>query len=281
MPSPASSTPIRDTHSGTTQHQAGRDRAANDRPVVLLVSQGPLANIIVNGLAEQLGPIVVIREPPESKREILRRRVRLLGWVEAVGQLAFGIAQRLLISGARRNREIWATHKLDPAPYSGLKVYNVPTVNSEACRKLLERLSPAAVGVYGTRLLSKETLKSTPASFVNYHAGINPKYRGQHPGYWALASGDADHAGVTIHLVDCGVDTGEVLYQARVPFDDGDNIATYQHLQAAYALPLLARALRDACENRLNPKPVDLPSRQWFPPTLWRYLYNGFVQGVW
>ena len=155
------------------------------------------------------------------------------------------------------------------------------SVNSEECRKLLKALTPGVVAVYGTRLLSRATLRAVDAPFINYHAGINPKYRGQHPGYWALASGDIENAGVTIHLVDEGVDTGSVLYQARVPFEEADNIATYQHVQAAFALPLFARALRDGLEGRLNPRTVELPSRQWFPPTLWRYLINGLTQKVW
>lgn len=119
------------------------------------------------------------------------------------------------------------------------------------------------------------------APFINYHAGINPKYRGQHPGYWALVHGDPEHAGVTIHLVDEGVDTGAVLYQARVAFTCEDDITTYQWLQMAHALPLFAAALEDALAQRLTPKRVDLPSRQWFPPTLWAYAWNGMTRGVW
>jgi hypothetical protein len=55
-----------------------------------------------------------------------------------------------------------------------------------------------------------------PSPFINYHAGINPKYRGQDPAYWARVQGDAEHAGITIHLVDEGVDTGAVLFQTCI-----------------------------------------------------------------
>jgi methionyl-tRNA formyltransferase len=135
--------------------------------------------------------------------------------------------------------------------------------------------------VYGTRLLKRETLGCIDAPFINYHAGINPKYRGQNGAYWARRSADPDHAGVTIHLVDEGVDTGDVLYQARVELAPSDNIATYQHRQMAVALPLLIRAIEDAVSGRLQPRRVDLPSRQWFHPTLWGYLRAGLAEGVW
>jgi len=246
-----------------------------------MVAGGPLAEIIINGLIERLGPITVIREATETKAAVLKRRARLLGWPVAFGQLAFGLVQRVFVKGEARCREIWTSYDLNPLPSRDVVIHDVSSVNSTACHALLAEINPDVVAVYGTRILKKDTLDAVSAPFVNYHAGINPKYRGQHPGYWALASGDPDHAGVTIHLVDQGVDTGSVLYQMRVAFAEADSIATYQHLQAAHALPLFAQALRDALNGRLTPKQVDLPSKQWFPPTIWTYLFNGVMRGVW
>lgn len=254
---------------------------AGERPIVLLTSGGTLSNIVINGLVKRLGPIVVIREPQEPKLDVLRRRARLLGWTSAVGQLAFGIVQRLFVISEVRIREIWSSHLLDPNPNDTVRVYDVPSVNSEEAHVLLRRLNPHVVAVYGTRILTSATLATVAAPFINYHAGINPKYRGQHPGYWALACGDSENAGVTIHLVDRGVDTGSVLYQARVQFTSADTIASYQHLQAAIALPLFARAIEDALEDQLTTQSVDLPSKQWFPPTIWQYVHNGVARGVW
>lgn len=245
------------------------------------MSGGPLAWIVVNGLAERLGAVTVIEETREGKAEIIRRRARLLGWTQTAGQVAFGLLERFLVRDPKRLASIWARHGLSPEPNPAITVHQVPSVNSPECHALLKRIAPKAVAVYGTRILKRTTLAAVGAPFINYHAGINPKYRGQHPGYWALASDDPENAGVTIHLVDEGVDTGGILYQARVRFAPEDTISTYQHVQAATALPLFARAIEDARSGILNPKAVQLPSRQFFPPTLWGYLANGLVRGVW
>jgi methionyl-tRNA formyltransferase len=124
-------------------------------------------------------------------------------------------------------------------------------------------------------------LAAVAAPFINYHAGITPKYRGQHPAYWAQVESDRDNAGVTVHLVDEGVDTGAVLYQEPVSFSPSDNITTYQYVQMVTALPLFVRAIEDALKARLRPQRVDLPSRKWFPPTLAQYLMNGMRHSVW
>jgi folate-dependent phosphoribosylglycinamide formyltransferase PurN len=249
--------------------------------IVVVSAGGSLSNIVVNGLVARLGPVTVIEEAPERKAEIIRRRVRLLGWVAAIGQMGFGIVQRALWPNTARIKEVWSQHRLDARESTSIVRYQVPSVNSAECQNLLRTLSPKVVAVYGTRMIRRATLRAVDAPFVNYHAGINPKYRGQHPGYWALARDDSENAGVTIHLVDEGVDTGSVLYQARVQFAPEDTIASYQHVQAAYALPLFARAIEDALADRLQPRHVDLPSQQFFPPTLWGYLATGILRGVW
>jgi folate-dependent phosphoribosylglycinamide formyltransferase PurN len=249
--------------------------------IVVLTAGGVLSNIIVNGLIDRLGPVTVIEEQPESKAGILRRRVKMLGWIASLGQLGFGVVQRAFWPNTKRIHSIWDYHRLDTAEPQGITKYSVASVNSRECQDLLRALNPKVVAVYGTRIIRRATLRAVTAPFINYHAGINPKYRGQHPGYWALANGDRENAGVTIHLVDEGVDTGSVLYQARVNFAPDDTIASYQHVQAAYALPLFARAIADGLEDRLQMRSVDLPSQQFFPPTLWGYIATGITRGVW
>jgi methionyl-tRNA formyltransferase len=124
-------------------------------------------------------------------------------------------------------------------------------------------------------------LSAVSAPFINYHAGLNPKYRGQSGAYWALRNDDSAHAGLTIHLVDRGVDTGDVLYQARSSFTKADNFQTYHFAQMAQAAPLMIQALEDALAGRLKPFKPDLPSQQYFMPTLWGYAWAGLTKGVW
>lgn len=241
-----------------------------------------MAACVANGLAAHFGSIVVLEEEPEPKWHILRSRARRLGWMTALGQAA---CAALLKVAARRMQAridaVVAEHGLATSLPPAVHRRFVGSVNSKACRDALRALQPRVVAVYGTRVIRRETLGAVSAPFINYHAGINPKYRGQHPGYWARVNGDAQNAGVTVHLVDEGVDTGAVLYQSRVAFRPDDSIMTYQWVQMAHALPLLARAIEDALAGNLRPQRVRLPSRQWFPPTLWAYAWNGLTRGVW
>lgn len=249
--------------------------------VVLIVAGGELATRAVKHLSARFPGLIVLQEEPETKWQIIRRRTRLLGPVSALGQVAAGLAFRLVACfNMERARQI---RQADPSDIAArdVRIIKVGSVNSARCRRALQLLAPRAVAVYGTRIISQRTLDAVDAPFINYHAGINPKYRGQHPAYWARVEGDEANAGVTVHLVDKGVDTGEVAYQAPVEFAASDTIATYQYVQLATGMALLARAIRDVLDGRLKTHRVPLPSKLWFPPTIWQYLWNGTVKGVW
>jgi hypothetical protein len=258
------------------------DSPAAPGPVVLLTAGGPLAACVANALARRFGTVIVLQEDPELPWHMVRRRARRLGWWRVLGQVAL---DRLIEHAARRTRPrvdaIRRRHGLEPELDPAITVRRVSSVNTKACRDLLRQLQPAVVAVCEARIVRRETLRAVPAPFIGYHAGIYPKYRGHHPGYWALVNGEPEHVGVTIHLLDEGLGTGRVLYQSRVDVTPQDNIATYPWVQIAHGLPLLAAAIDDVLSARIAPREVHLPSRHFFPPTLWGYAWYGMRRGVW
>jgi phosphoribosylglycinamide formyltransferase-1 len=217
-----------------------------------------------------------------SARTLLAARARRLGRLAVAGQVAFRIALQPLLErlARRRSAEILAAAGLVATPAPADRITRVPSVNSPEARELLERLAPRVVVLGGTRIVGRELLEALPAVFLNMHAGITPRYRGVHGGYWALASGEPEHCGVTVHVVDAGVDTGAVVAQARIEPTARDSFATYPQLQLVAGLPLLVEAVRAALEERLESRPAGGPSRQWYHPTAWGYLFTWLRRGV-
>lgn len=250
--------------------------------IAVVTVPSPQSWIIVNALVKFFGPVTIVAEDRESKLTLIRRRMRRQGVVTVLGQIGFVLFQRLLAQKSRKRiGEIIAEYGIDPNPNAACEMVQVGSVNSDACRAALARLKPDVVLVVGTRIIGRETLAAITVPVINFHSGINPKYRGQAGGYWALAMGDPENAGVTVHLVDEGVDTGAVLYQARFKATPSDNFITYFFTQAAIARPLAITAVEDALAARLKPVKVDLPSQQFYHPTFWFYLWTGWTKGVW
>ncbi len=134
--------------------------------------------------------------------------------------------------------------------------------------------------INGTRILSQRLLESTSATLINMHAGITPRYRGVHGGYWALASNDPENAGVTVHVVDPGIDTGDVLAQDRIEVTPQDNFMTYPLLQLEKGLPLLEQAVQAALAGTLSYQSGVGPSQLYYHPTLISYLSRRFWAGI-
>lgn len=84
---------------------------------------------------------------------------------------------------------------------------------------------------YGYRhILKKTIIESSDAHIINLHISYLPWNRGAHPNFWSFF--DCTPSGVSIHLIDEGVDTGPILYQRYVNFSKDQNTfsQTYQQL---------------------------------------------------
>jgi methionyl-tRNA formyltransferase len=250
--------------------------------VVLLTTDSESGRITARYLAARFKDFAVLIEEPESRAVFLRRRLKRLGVATVAGQVAFTIFQRIQQKWSRRRiDDIVAQFAGESAGPEGLPVHRVKSVNTPECVGILKRLEPGVVLVMGTRIIAPEVMHEVAVPFINYHAGVTPKYRGVHGGYWALASSDQENFGATVHLVDEGIDSGGVLYQARARPAAGDNFSTYPYRQLAIGLPILAQAANDALAGHLAPRTIGLPSQLWSHPTLWGYLVNALRRGIW
>jgi methionyl-tRNA formyltransferase len=238
---------------------------------------------VFQALDRAIGVEHVVIEDEVSRSALLRARARRLGWLTVAGQVAFQVVAQPLLTRRSRRRAgelLAAAGLIDAAPAEEERITRVRSVNDPRAVEALRRLEPRVVVVGGTRIIARSVLDAVPATFLNMHAGITPRYRGVHGGYWALACGDPDHCGVTVHVVDPGVDTGDVVAQARIEPTARDNFATYPLLQLAAGLPLFTEAVRAALDGRLERHPAAGPTRQWFHPTLWGYLLTRVRRGV-
>ncbi|MBJ7258707.1 MAG: phosphoribosylglycinamide formyltransferase [Chthoniobacterales bacterium] len=75
------------------------------------------------------------------------------------------------------------------------------------------------------RVVGPLLLSAFPRRIINIHPSLLPKHRGLRAWAQALAAGDRV-AGCTVHYVDRGVDTGEIIAQAEVDVMPGDTAET-------------------------------------------------------
>ena len=96
-----------------------------------------------------------------------------------------------------------------------IPVYQPTTLRDGSALELLKELNPDVIVVvaYG-KILPKEILEVPKFGCINGHASLLPKLRGSAPIQWAIIRGEKK-TGVTIQLMDEGIDTGDILDTAE------------------------------------------------------------------
>ena len=116
-------------------------------------------------------------------------------------------------------------------------------------------LSPDLLLAAGYSQVLREQILSVPRLFpVNFHASLLPAYRGKHPVFWALRNGER-WSGLTVHVMDAGLDTGDILNQVKVRIGEQDSVATLYDRIMDQSVDLVGLLVKDAEEGTLHPRP--------------------------
>ncbi|MEW6727369.1 methionyl-tRNA formyltransferase [Desulforudis sp. 1088] len=165
--------------------------------------------------------------------------------------------------------------KLHPPPVKeyavakGLPVLQPQSIKDPAFRELLAELRPHVIAVvaYG-KILPKEILDTPPLGCINVHASLLPSYRGAAPIHWAVINGETE-TGVTTIFMDEGMDTGDMILQARIKIEPEDTAGSVHDRLAVLGGELLLKTLRCLAEGTAFRVPQD-HSRATYAPLLTR-----------
>jgi phosphoribosylglycinamide formyltransferase 1 len=101
------------------------------------------------------------------------------------------------------------------------------------------------------RILTEHFVGAFPLHILNTHPALCPSFPGVFAARQALDYG-VKVTGCTVHLVDTGVDTGPIVFQAAIPVEDDDNEATLHERIRAHEHALLPEAARLLAAGRLR-----------------------------
>ncbi len=242
--------------------------------LLLIGGDNPTTWIVYNRLVQEFGLFPCIIEDRVSRSTLLRNRARKMGWLPVLDQLAFVALLRPLLryQAAARVRGICRDNNLETRAPLTPAISRVENINDPDAVARIMAFAPRIVIVNGTRILKPAVLKSVPAVFINTHQGITPRYRGSHGAYWARHENDQGNCGVTVHLVDEGIDTGNIIGQAMIAPSTADGFVSYPYLQTAAALPILQKAITEVREGTLATRAISGPSAAWYHPGATQYL---------
>ena len=127
----------------------------------------------------------------------------------------------------------------------------------------VKEINPDMIVVFSmSQLLKKDLIDIPKHGVINLHASMLPEYRGPNPDFWQYYNMEI-YPGITVHYIDEGEDTGDIIFQERVHIPLGTKSPErLDKLIGDVGASLLIKAIRAIQSGRAPriPQPVDSPT---------------------
>jgi len=125
----------------------------------------------------------------------------------------------------------------------GLPVWQPENLKDPSFLSQLQALNADVFVVVAFRMLPEAVWKMPPKGTFNLHASLLPQYRGAAPIHWAVINGEKE-TGVTTFFISHDIDTGNIIFQEKVPIADDDTAGTLHDKLMHVGAALVCKTLR-------------------------------------
>lgn len=139
----------------------------------------------------------------------------------------------------------------------GIPVIYCNSLNESKAIKAIKGLQPELVVFTGGGLIRNDVLENSGDGVLNCHIGVLPQYRGMDVVEWPILEGNFNNIGMTIHFMDVGVDTGDILKIKILKVEPGENIKELREK----AEPIMCRQLVKCCIGYMDGKLKRVPQK--------------------
>jgi len=180
---------------------------------------------------------------------------------------------------------------LDLARVRDIPVWKVRHLSNPTTVKVLTVYQPDMICVACfSKRIPRDILDIPPLGCLNVHPSLLPANRGPEPLFWTFREGN-QRTGVTIHLMDEGMDSGAIVAQEVIQIQDGISYSELEEQSAELGGKLLAQSVWDmyngvaelATQDETKSSYHAFPSNDDFvvPVAKWnaRHVYN-FICGI-
>jgi methionyl-tRNA formyltransferase len=136
---------------------------------------------------------------------------------------------------------------VDWAKENGVPIHRFRSLREPEVVNRVRALRADVLVLAGADLLPAPLSASARLGALNAHYGLLPRYRGMNVAEWSVFHDDP--VGVSVHKVDAGIDTGDIVERAIVGVDERDSLAGIRRKQQDLASTLLFKAVTDLADG--------------------------------
>ena len=131
-------------------------------------------------------------------------------------------------------------------------------INSQAfIQKAKEYNCDLFISMSFNQIFRKIIINTPKLGIINCHAGKLPAYRGRNVLNWVLIN-DESEFGITVHYVDEGIDTGDIIAQKTFPITDEDSYKSLLEIAYFECADLLYESIKKIQLGQINSKKQDI-----------------------
>ena len=134
-------------------------------------------------------------------------------------------------------------HLADVCRETGVPCHRVTSVNADTFVAVLREYGVDVLLHQTPEILTGAVLRTPSIGVLNRHLSLLPAYRGAWPLFWQLSNGERE-VGISLHLVDEGIDSGAVVVQEAVTRQRGESAAALMARLFDRSVPLTCAALQ-------------------------------------
>ena len=227
--------------------------------VLILTSYTPHNIYLVNNLTctkNVIAKVIEKRPVPKTQKAKMNIRGKMLkkyGFLKTINKLLYNKYKSYFFN----NKDNATGEKVLFANEEIKYIHNIPTIevesiNDDKCKEFILGHKPDIIAVCGTTVIKPGIFTLSKKGTINIHCGIIPEYRSADPIFWALYNNEPNKVGVTIHFVDAGIDTGDIIYQEAVKVTKDDNPATLYCKCIQTGADLMVKAIDDIENDRVK-----------------------------
>ncbi len=193
--------------------------------------------------------------PPQAIAMVLKKS----GPRYLVEMAKMKILRRLMGDSTRDGAEPVSPSEL--AEQHGIPTHHSGDINADESLKWLRDLEPdLVISTNFSHYVSKPAREVATVGSWNLHKSYLPHNRGMAPSFFALLNDDP-HAGVTLHVLEKGFDTGAIVDQRKVPMNQGDTVYDLNLASSTAGGEMLAEVLASAPLSEIIP--TEQPEGDW------------------
>lgn len=122
-------------------------------------------------------------------------------------------------------------------------ILRVDDVNEEIVLNTINKFRPKYIFIFGTGIVKQKFLDKVNNKIFNIHTGILPFYRNVHSDFWALYKKDFNNIGVSVIVVDKGIDTGAIVLKSPVNYKKSDSLVDVKIKNLKMSVDLVSKIM--------------------------------------